>query len=322
MHRSGQDWLSTFWFAALTTVVTGCGGGGGPVSSLMGTNNNAPTLPATSAPESLPASNPLSAPSSSFGAQGLTLVWSDEFEVAGLPDGSKWNYDTERNKLGWYNNEKQYYASARLQNSDVTNGVLSINAIRESLTSATDFGGQAFTSARLITRGNFSFTYGFVEVRAKMPCALGTWPAIWMLGTGGKWPEDGEIDLLEQRGTRTLDKAEVLGTVHSRAYNWSNGTLGVAKGATQSLPTACTEFHNYQLNWTPDILEIGVDGVVYNTVTNPKLSDESQNYLQWPFNKPQYLILNVAMGGDLGGTVPSSFSRDAMQVEYVRVYKN
>jgi beta-glucanase (GH16 family) len=254
--------------------------------------------------------------------QERTLLWAEEFDVAGLPDASRWSFDTERNKVGWYNNEKQYYSNARLQNAQVADGYLSINALRERLSAVPDFGGQEFTSARLITRDKFSFTYGFVEVRAKLPCGLGTWPAIWMLGTGGKWPEDGEIDLMEQRGGKIADKAEVLGTVHTRAFNWTNGTMGVALGATRSVPTACSEFHKYQLNWTPEKLELGVDDTVYHTVLNPKLADFTQNYLQWPFDKPQYILLNVAMGGDLGGAIPASFSGDTMQVDYVRVYNN
>ena len=135
---------------------------------------------------------------------GWTLVWNDEFDVNGLPDASKWGYDTERNQLGWYNNEKQYYSANRLANASVQNGMLTITARKESLTGAADYGGQSYTSARLITRGKASWTYGFSEVRAKLPCSLGTWPAIWMLGTKGSWPDDGEIDIMEQRGTSTV----------------------------------------------------------------------------------------------------------------------
>jgi beta-glucanase (GH16 family) len=289
-HRINLSAVSLFANALICLVA--CGGGGGE----------------SVAPAPAPA--------------GRTLVWSDEFNSPGLPDDSKWNYDTERNKVGWYNNEKQYYANGRLENSQVIGGLLEIKALRERLLTATDFGGQDFTSARLITREKFVFRYGFVEVRAKMPCGLGTWPAIWMLGTGGTWPDDGEIDLLEQRGVRASDKQEILGTIHTRAFNWTNGTLGASKGGSRSLPTACTEFHNYQVNWTPDQIQIGVNDVVYFTYTNPKLSDVKQNYLQWPFDQPQYLILNLAMGGDLGGSIPPSFTRDAMVVDYVRVYKN
>jgi beta-glucanase (GH16 family) len=245
---------------------------------------------------------------------GWTLVWSDEFNVPGLPDTSKWDYDTERNRVGWFNNELQYYARDRLQNARVENGRLIITARRERMSGAPDDGGQAYTSARLVTRGKASWTYGFMEVRAKLPCSAGTWPAIWMLGTGGRWPDDGEIDLMEQTG---WDKTQVLGTVHTRAYNYFNGSLGVGRGASTRVADACTAFHNYQVTWTPQHIQIGVNGQVYSVFDNPGTGDRTR----WPFDQPQYLILNIAMGGSLGGAVPTSFSADQMEVDYVRVYQ-
>ena len=126
---------------------------------------------------------------------GMRLVWNDEFEAPGLPDASKWVHDTSRNRDGWYNNELQYYADRRLENARVENGRLLITARRERLSSAPDFGGQNYTSARLITRGLASWTYGHFEVRARLPCGLGTWPAIWMLPEDdryGSWAASGE----------------------------------------------------------------------------------------------------------------------------------
>ncbi len=245
---------------------------------------------------------------------GWTLAWSDEFDSNGLPDAGKWDYDTERNRVGWFNNELQYYARGRLQNTRVEGGRLLITARKETLASAPDYGGQQYTSARLITRGKTSWTYGFFEVRAKLPCGRGTWPAIWMLGTGGRWPDDGEIDILEQTGQ---DKARVLGTVHTRAWNYSNGTLGVGQGASTALPDACTAFHNYQLTWTAEHIRIGVDGVQYFEFANPRNGDTTR----WPFDNPQYLILNLAIGGDLGGAVDPGFTEQRMEVDHVRVYR-
>lgn len=245
---------------------------------------------------------------------GWTLVWSDEFQVDGLPDPSKWDYDTERNRVGWFNNELQYYARDRLQNARVDNGRLIITARKERLSGAPDDGGQAYTSARLVTRGKASWTYGFIEVRAKLPCSAGTWPAIWMLGTGGHWPDDGEIDLMEQTG---WDKTQVLGTVHTRAYNYFNGSLGVGRGASTRVTDACTAFHNYQMTWTPQRIQIGMNDQVYSVFDNPGTGDR----MRWPFDQPQYLILNMAMGGSLGGAVPTNFTSDQMEVDYVRVYR-
>jgi beta-glucanase (GH16 family) len=254
--------------------------------------------------------DPARAPST---LNGRTLLWNDEFNTDGLPDPGKWNYDTERNRVGWYNNELQYYANGRLQNSSIASGVLSLTAIRERLSTMPDFGNQNFSSARLHTRGKFSFTYGFVEVSAKLPCKQGTWPAIWMLGAGaGNWPDIGEIDIMEQKGFGSSDKLTVLATLHMPAHYAGDGIT-----ATKLLPDACTAFHKYQLTWTPTKIELGVDGTVYNTYTKPGNASNSN----WPFDKPQYLLLNLAIGGDLGGTVPADFSTDRMQVEYVRVYQ-
>ena len=247
----------------------------------------------------------------------MRLVWSDEFDTPGLPDPGKWVHDISRNAVGWFNNELQYYATNRLENARVENGKLIITARQERLSTAPDFGGQNYTSARLITRGLSSWTYGYFDVRAKLPCGLGTWPAIWMLGTGGLWPDDGEIDIMEQKGTSIAAKREVMGTLHTRAYNWSGGTLGVAQGAATPLPSACTSFNNYQMTWDADRLAIGVNGVNYFEFRNPKNGDTTQ----WPFNAPQFMILNVAVGGDLGGAVDNAALPAVMEVEYVRVYQ-
>ncbi len=231
-----------------------------------------------------------------------------------MPNPAKWDYDTSRNKVGWFNNELQYYARDRLENARVENGKLIIAARKERLSTAADYGNQSYTSARLITRGLASWTYGFFEVRAKLPCGAGTWPAIWTLGTKGAWPLDGEIDLMEQFGQ---NKTEVLGTIHTQAYNFSNGTLGTGLGGKVAVTDSCTNFHNYQLTWTADQIAIGIDDMPYFVYKNPK----NGSYAQWPFDNPQYLILNLAIGGDLGGPVPASFTTQQMEVDHVRIYQ-
>jgi beta-glucanase (GH16 family) len=235
------------------------------------------------------------------------LVWADEFDLPGLPDATRWDYDTFRNAPGWWNNERQYYAAARFQNSVVEGGRLRITARRESLSWLPDWGGQAYSSARLITRGKASWTYGFFEIRARMPCGTGTWPAIWMLGTGGVWPDDGEIDIVEHVGR---NPEEILGTVHTPI----TGPAG--NGSRRPLPTACTEFHDYQMHWTPEEIAIGVDGSVYHRYRNPRTGRAA-----WPFDTPQYLLLNVAIGGTLGGPVDDTIFPRTMEVEHVRVWQ-
>jgi beta-glucanase (GH16 family) len=243
---------------------------------------------------------------------GYVLVWADEFTSSGeqLPDSTKWAYDTDRNKLGWYNNEKQYYANARLQNSKVSGGQLVITARKETLNSHSDWGRQSYTSARLITKGKASWTYGFFEARAKLPCAKGTWPAIWTLGAWtDTWPLQGEIDIMEQTG---WDKTKVSGTVHTESGSGGAGSTG-----NTSVPDACGAFHNYQVTWTPQFIRFSVDGVTYRTdYTNPGTGNNT-----WPFDKPQYLILNLAMGGDLGGAITDSMLPATFEIDYVRVYQ-
>jgi beta-glucanase (GH16 family) len=240
---------------------------------------------------------------------GHRLVWSDEFDVDGLPDPTKWGYDTFRNRDGWFNNELQYYSAGRPENARVENGSLMITALRERLASAPDFGGQNYTSARLLTRGLASWTYGFFEIRAKLPCGMGTWPAIWMLGAHGSWPDDGEIDIMEQAGWQP---GRILGTAHMRDFNGANG-----RGSHTNVVDTCNTFHRYQVRWTANAITWGVDDVNYYTYAKPSGASNGN----WPFDHPQYLLLNVAVGGILGGTPAGTAFPARMEVDYVRVYQ-
>jgi beta-glucanase (GH16 family) len=242
---------------------------------------------------------------------GWQLAWADEFDADGLPDPAKWAYDTAANRTGWYNNERQYYASGRHDNAEVKNGRLVIIARKESLAAMPDYGGQHYTSARLVTRGKASWTQGFIEVRAKLPCGPGSWPAIWMLGTGGQWPADGEIDIMEHVGNKP---GEILGSIYTNAQNWPRGT---GKTDRIMVPDACQAFHAYQLTWTKDRMLVGVDG--HNYAELVKLKDGGND--QWPFDRPQYLLLNLAVGGDLGGPVRDDTLPWQFEVDYVRVYQ-
>jgi beta-glucanase (GH16 family) len=247
---------------------------------------------------------------------GYRLVWSDEFDVAGLPDSTRWSYDTERNSAGWYNNELQYYARARAENSRVENGMLVITARREDLSGAGfgDWSGQRYSSARLLSRHKTGWTYGFYEIRAKLPCGRGTWPAIWTLSSPPQsaWPDDGEIDIMEHVG---FDPGVVHGTVHTGAYNHTRNTH---RSNRVTILTVCSDFHRYQLHWTQDRITVGVDDLHYFQYSN----DGSGNPA-WPFDSPQYLILNIAVGGDWGGRqgVDDTVFPVQMEIDYVRVYQ-
>ena len=247
---------------------------------------------------------------------GFELVWSDEFETDGLPDPAKWKYDTFRNEEGWFNNEKQYYAANRLENARVEGGNLIIEARKEELGAArfADWGGQSYSSARLITKDLGDWTYGFFEVRAKLPCGRGTWPAIWMLPSDPDvvWPAGGEIDIMEHVG---FDPGVIHHSIHTTAFNFSRGSQKTAK---HDLPDACDKMHKYQLLWAPELLLFAVDD-------GPKFlfKKESSKPARWPFDKPQHLLLNIAVGGTWGGRegIDAAAFPARMEVDYVRVYQ-
>ncbi len=248
---------------------------------------------------------------------GYRLVWSDEFSKPGLPNAAKWSYDTAFNKRGWHNEEKQYYAGPRAKNARVARGRLIIEGHAERLDPRRfpDWGGQSYTSSRLITRGKASWTYGYFEARAKLPCGVGTWPAIWTLADrpNMKWPDDGEIDIMEHVG---FDPGVVHQTIHTKAFNH---VLGTQKAGQVKVPDACDSFHLYQLHWTPDRIQMGVDGRTVFTFDKP-----SSNSAEWPFDRPHYLLLNLAIGGAWGGRkgIDDKALPASMEVDYVRVYQN
>jgi beta-glucanase (GH16 family) len=239
------------------------------------------------------------------------LVWSDEFSGDAL-DTRKWRYDTSRNKQGWYNGERQYYSAG--ENLRVANGVVTIEARHEKLAPRRfpDWGGQEYTSAKIFSTGA-GWTYGFYEVRAKLPCARGTWPAIWMLPQAeSRWPDGGEIDILEQVGSQPN---VAHANLHTALFNHVKQT---GRGAETPVPTACSAFHRYQLAWTPDAITAGVDGRAYMRVRN----DQPGGRGAWPFDSPFYLILNLAMGGDWAGArgIDDAALPQRFDVDYVRVY--
>ncbi len=214
----------------------------------------------------------------------------DEFAGRAI-DTKTWRFDVDRNPVGWPNNERQYYSNDRPENARIEHGVLVIEARREPLTKARfpDWGGQPYTSAKLVSRE--ALGYGFYSIRARLPCGRGTWPAIWLLPSGGNWPDEGEIDIMEMVG---WDPNVVHATVHSAAFVHTKGTQ---RGAQRRVPTACTAFHDYQLDWRPGTITIGIDGRAVMRVAD----DQPGGKAAWPFTRPYHLILNLAVGGDWGG---------------------
>jgi beta-glucanase (GH16 family) len=238
---------------------------------------------------------------------GYRLVWSDEFNREGAPDPSHWAYDVGGH--GWGNNELQFYTADRRENARVEDGHLVIEARRET------WEGLDYTSARLVTKGRGDWTYGRIEVRAQLPSGRGSWPAIWTLGstTPLRWPDDGEIDVMEHVG---FDQGAVHASIHTRRYNHVDATQ---RTATTAVPDASTSFHVYMTEWTPDRIDTSIDGRVYFSFAR----EPNGGRAAWPFDAPQYLLLNVAVGGNWGGqrgvddtTLPYRFL-----VDYVRVYQ-
>ncbi len=236
-----------------------------------------------------------------------TLVWSDEFNYTGLPDTTKWGYEVGGN--GWGNNELQYYTKADTNNAMVKNGVLSITARKEKMDK------KDYTSARMVTKGKADWTYGRIEIRAKLPKGRGTWPAGWTLGSNIKeagWPLCGEIDIMEHVG---YDPDTIVGSVHTKTYNHVKGTQ---KSKRLFIKDPYTEFHTYAIEWTAEKMDFLLDDKVYLTIIN-----EHKTSAEWPFDKPQFILLNLAVGGNWGGKmgVDDSIFPVAMAVDYVRVFQ-
>jgi beta-glucanase (GH16 family) len=236
------------------------------------------------------------------------LVWSDEFNQADLtpPDPAKWGYDV--GGTGWGNNELEYYTS-RTNNARIEGGQLVIEARQESS------GGRNYTSARLLTKGKLSWTYGRIEARIKLPRGQGIWPAFWMMGTNIDsvgWPTCGEVDIMENIGR---EPATVHGTIHGPGYSGANGIGGSA--ALTGGGAFADAFHVYGIEWSTNRIQWFVDGKPYFAAFKSSLPAGSQ----WVFNAPQFLLLNLAVGGDWPGNPDGTTTfPQRMLVDYVRVY--
>jgi beta-glucanase (GH16 family) len=237
------------------------------------------------------------------------LVWQDEFNGSGLPDSARWTYEQ-----GYVRNrELQFYTKARLQNARMENGNLVITARHDSLQTAK--GIYPITSASLHTYQKQSWTYGRIEVRAKVPASLGTWPAIWMLGTNKNmvgWPACGEIDIMEHV---EYMPDTVHFNVHTAKYNHVKGT---GKGTRTFVKAPQDAFHVYAIEWFSGRIDWYFDDQRVFTFADEKTGKDA-----WPFNEPQYLILNLAFGGAWGGArgVDTASLPQHFFIDYVRVYQ-
>lgn len=260
---------------------------------------------------------PAASPAPTVGPE-WKLVWADEFDYEGLPDPKKWDYE-----VGFVrNNEAQYYTRARKENARVENGMLVIEGRREKFPNpgynAGAKGGSAakpfadYTAASLITRKKAEWKFGRVEVRAKLPQGQGVWPAIWMLGSNiGQigWPACGEIDIMEFVGH---EPGFVHATIHFRKdgkHKSSGNKLAVEK--------PWDGFHVYAMEWFADRMEFSYDARKVHTFPISQADDQNDN----PFLKPQYLLVNLALGGSWGGKIDDNIFPQPFVIDYVRVYQ-
>ena len=237
------------------------------------------------------------------------LVWSDEFDYSGLPNESKWNYDTIGNSYGWGNNELQHYTAKEIKNVFSDGGILHIIALQDTME------GLNYTSARLTTKGKGDWLYGKVEVRAKVASGQGIWPAIWMLPSDweyGGWPRSGEIDIMEHVG---YDADSIFTTVHTEIFNHTKNTQ---VGSSTYVPDSESAFKVYGIEWNEEKIDFFIDDQMVFTFTN-----SGKGIDEWPFDQKFHLVLNVAVGGNWGGIkgVDNEIFPASMQIDYVRVYQ-
>jgi beta-glucanase (GH16 family) len=240
------------------------------------------------------------------------LTWSDEFNGKGLIDETKWTYDI--GNWGWGNNELQYYTEKRVENARQEDGNLVIEARKDAV-------GTPWSSARLTTRGKASFLFGKIEFRAKVPAGNGAWAAGWLLGDSYvdelSWPYCGEVDILENVGSEIDDatgNGKTHGSVHYEGYYFKKGNQIPFVTNVENMNG---EFHNYTLEWLPTGMTMYIDGKKYfdYQVTESRSA-------AWPYSKiPQNLILNLAMGGGMGGNVDPALTSQKLIVDYIRVYE-
>ena len=238
-----------------------------------------------------------------------TLVMQEEFSTNGLVNPNLWTYEIG---LGpdpnnpWGNNELQYYTN-RPENVVVENGMLKITARKE------PYMGKSYTSARITTKGKFEQKYGRIEARIKLPWGKGLWPAFWMLGADSDtaiWPACGEIDIMEYLGHQPT---KVFGTVHGPGYFGGNA---ISKTYELKNNRFDNDFHIFGIEWGENYINYYVDGDLYNQITPANVTG------QWVFNKPFYIILNMAVGGNFPGSPNTeTVFPQQMLVDYIRVYQ-
>lgn len=320
--RTRARWRAGLAALVVANLAAGCGGTGGDAGSsptAAPSPSPAPISPEPSSTPATPSPIPTAIPPDPTGPVTWTLAWSDEFDgpAGAPPDPATWGYDlgdgSTSGLVGWGNNELQSYTASPENAATDGEGHLVITVLRADGTERCYYGPCEYTSARLLTRGLREFEYGRIEARIKVPGAPGLWPAFWMLGNDIEqvgWPESGEIDIMEFVGRRPN---EVLGTIHGPGYSGSSGFTG----AIDLGGPVADDFHTFAIDWRPGSITWRLDGEVFHEA---RPSDVAPN--RWVFDHPFFLILNVAVGGNLGGPVAADVALpQSMVVDYVRLYR-
>ena len=287
-----------------SSSVSGDASSSSDVANIASSSNEATS---SSSETAIPASSSSENISNESSSSESLYLWHDEFEGDAI-DTDKWTFEIGTGASGWGNNEWEYYTD-RKENAYVQDGILHIRANKE------DFEGSKYTSARIITKGKFSFTYGTVEARIALPVGKGIWPAFWLLGQNidaVSWPACGEIDIIETVNSENI----VYGTNH-----WANGTEYATYGNNtgnyrdQKFELDVTQFHDYKFTWDEKYIRMFVDDFMYHEILIENNEGDTEE-----FHKPFFFILNVAVAGNWPGfEVDDSQFPNEMLVDYIRV---
>lgn len=253
---------------------------------------------------------------------GYTLVWADEFEGDMRPDPDNWTFET-----GFVRNrEAQWYQP---ENAFLEDGKLVIEARREHRphpgfgdpSTRSEFRDRQtidFTSASLTTKGLHAWQYGRFEVRARIKAEEGLWPAIWTLGVAGRWPAKGEIDIMEYYGGNVLANF-AWAADHPRRPTWKSRRVALEELTTDE--NWDERFHVWRMDWTEEEITLWLDGRLMNRIDLNRVKNHPRAGVGHPFRQPHYLILNLALGGDNGGSLARTGFPSRYEIDYVRVYQ-
>ena len=258
--------------------------------------------------------------------QDYRLVWAEEFDCDGLPDSSVWKHEEGFVR----NNELQWYQPA---NVSVSNGILTITGKKETVPNTRyeansrnwrkNRKAAEYTSSCIKTVGTKEFLYGRFEIRAKIPTASGSWPAIWTLGKSMPWPSNGEIDIMEYyriNGVPHILANTAWGTDKPSAAKWNTQTVPFSKFTGKDSDWA-NKFHVWRMDWDENAIRLYLDDELLNeTLLNETQNGSIGNYTN-PFRQPHYILLNLAIGGDNGGTPDDAAFPLKYEIDYVRVYQ-